>query len=176
MNVGSYHYTPGGTWRWDFLIDLINARQYKAIAEVGVVGNLGDPEHHHGMTAKFVLSHCSLDAYFLVDIRSSEALWGFLFDKPAIFMKMSSVDAARFIVDGSLDLVFIDADHSYESVKNDIIAWLPKVRVGGVICGHDYEYKIGVVQAVEEIFTDFKFDKRDYVWWREIDATARRPV
>lgn len=167
MNIGNYRYNPGGEWRWDFLIDTINERQYKAIAEIGVVGNIGAPEHHHGMTTKFVLSHCSLDVYFLVDELSSEVLWDFLFDKSAVYMKMRSVDAARFIVDGSLDLVFIDADHSYESCKEDILVWLPKVRKGGVICGHDYGWDPGVAQAVDEIFTDVKITG-NYTWWVEV--------
>jgi cephalosporin hydroxylase len=56
--------------------------------------------------------------------------------------------------DNSLDFVFIDASHDYQSVKQDIEAWLPKVRSGGIIAGHDYEPNEfpGVVQAVNEAF------------------------
>jgi cephalosporin hydroxylase len=56
---------------------------------------------------------------------------------------------------GSLQLVFIDADHSYERMIADIKAWLPKVRAGGVLCGHDYSHSghahVGVKQAVDEL-------------------------
>jgi hypothetical protein len=49
--------------------------------------------------------------------------------------------------------IYIDADHSYESVKKDIIMMLEKVKDGGFIGGHDYnEEHPGVVQAVREIF------------------------
>jgi cephalosporin hydroxylase len=55
----------------------------------------------------------------------------------------------------SLHLVFIDADHSYETVLADIKAWLPKVKAGGVLCGHDYnppgQDHAGVKQAVDEL-------------------------
>ena len=51
-----------------------------------------------------------------------------------------------------VDLVFIDADHRYEAVKADIEYWLPKVRKGGVICGHDYGTFDGVKRATNEIF------------------------
>jgi len=47
-------------------------------------------------------------------------------------------------------LIYIDADHDYQSVKNDIIAWKEKVKPGGIISGHDYHS--GVKQAVDEIY------------------------
>ena len=65
-------------------------------------------------------------------------------------MKKSSVEAAPELEDGSLDFVFIDANHSYDAVKNDIIAWAPKVRSGGVLCGHDYNSFPGVQKAVDD--------------------------
>lgn len=49
-----------------------------------------------------------------------------------------SVDASREIDDGSLDFVFIDANHSYGAVLADMDAWWPKVIPGGVFAGHDY--------------------------------------
>lgn len=54
-------------------------------------------------------------------------------------------------VDGQVDFVFIDADHSYEVVRQDIDLWLP--RTTGVICGHDYgPHFPGVRRAVDETF------------------------
>ena len=53
----------------------------------------------------------------------------------------------------SLDAVFIDADHSYESVVKDIAAWTPKVKRGGIIAGHDFCVDFsGVIRAVSEAF------------------------
>ncbi len=64
------------------------------------------------------------------------------------------VDAAKDYPDGAFDMVFIDAGHTYEEVRDDIAAWLPKVRTGGLICGHDYHHRKwpGVVRAVGEAF------------------------
>jgi hypothetical protein len=62
----------------------------------------------------------------------------------------TSVEMAATYLDNSLDFVFIDAAHDYENVKADIIAWLPKIKVGGVISGHDYQHE-PVRKAVYEI-------------------------
>lgn len=55
-------------------------------------------------------------------------------------MPMASVEAADYIAKSvqQLDFVYLDADHSYESVRADISAWWPIVRRGGVLAGHDY--------------------------------------
>ena len=54
------------------------------------------------------------------------------------FLKMTSLEAAAKVPDGSLDFVYIDANHSEPYVSQDIEAWTPKVRKGGIVCGDDY--------------------------------------
>lgn len=66
-------------------------------------------------------------------------------------LRMESAKAATEFEDGSVDFVFIDANHSYEHVKADIEAWRPKVRTGGLLSGHDYGEPCGVKQAVDEL-------------------------
>ena len=64
-----------------------------------------------------------------------------------------SADAAKGFPDGSVDLVFVDADHSYDGVQRDVSAWWPKVKFKGQMLGHDYGRKeYGVTEAVHEIF------------------------
>jgi predicted O-methyltransferase YrrM len=74
--------------------------------------------------------------------------------------------------DYSLDFVFIDADHTYESVLKDIYAWYTKVRTGGILSGHDYSSWSGVKMAVDK-FTkenDYKLQKfKGDVWFIEIN-------
>jgi predicted O-methyltransferase YrrM len=60
--------------------------------------------------------------------------------------------ASEHFPDRSVDLVFLDADHSYESVRRDLLAWFPKVAQNGVLCGHDYTTRPGVRRAVDEMF------------------------
>ena len=67
-------------------------------------------------------------------------------------IKKPSIDAVNDFPDKYFDLVYIDANHSYKSVKQDIIAWMPKVKEGGILAGHDYPIFEGVKQAVDEIF------------------------
>ena len=60
--------------------------------------------------------------------------------KPWTEMRMTSLEAAaHFAKDGTrFDFVFLDGDHFYEAVKADVEAWLPLIRPGGVLAGHDY--------------------------------------
>tara|TARA_R110002050_G_scaffold87687_1_gene185645 strand:- start:4941 stop:5525 length:585 start_codon:yes stop_codon:yes gene_type:complete len=73
-------------------------------------------------------------------------------------IKSCSWDAASKFENQSVDFLFIDADHSYESVIKDITAWMPKMKFpsatspGGIISGHDYYNPCGVKQAVDESF------------------------
>jgi cephalosporin hydroxylase len=68
-------------------------------------------------------------------------------------IEATSVQASRQFDDETLDFVFIDADHEYESVKADIAAWWPKVKPGGILAGHDFAPEFpGVKQAVIERF------------------------
>ena len=64
-----------------------------------------------------------------------------------------SAEAAKQVKDGSLFMAFLDASHLYPAVKKDIPAWLPKVKNGGYLCGHDYASPHeGVIRAVNEAF------------------------
>lgn len=53
----------------------------------------------------------------------------------AIF-RMPSAEAERFIPE--VDFVWVDGNHAYEYVKSDLEFYWPKVKPGGLLCGHDY--------------------------------------
>ncbi len=63
--------------------------------------------------------------------------------------------------DNYLDLIYIDADHSYEGVKRDLEASIHKVKKYGWICGHDYE--INLKKASDDYYTKYKFGVREAV-------------
>jgi hypothetical protein len=80
-------------------------------------------------------------------------------------LKRPSVKAAEVVLDGSLDAVLIDALHTYHACKEDILAWIPKLRKGGLMIGDDYsEWFPGVQVAVEEIF-GANHRVMDQTWW-----------
>lgn len=60
-------------------------------------------------------------------------------DNPAVcFRRALSVEASVKTPDGSLDFIYIDANHSYDGCLSDLKAWYPKLRDGGVMAGHDW--------------------------------------
>jgi predicted O-methyltransferase YrrM len=86
-----------------------------------------------------------------------------------IIMRQNSIDAAKRVEDGSLDFAFIDGNHAYGFVKEDTLAWTPKVKIGGIICGDDYNPRkknYGVIEAVNELFPDkFNVHRKSRVWY-----------
>lgn len=71
-----------------------------------------------------------------------------------------SVDGAKALA-GPADFVFIDADHTHDSLLADLRAWWPLVRVGGVIAGHDHTPNFpGIESACREFFGADSYDVR----------------
>jgi len=69
-----------------------------------------------------------------------------------------SISASKRFKNQSLDFVYIDARHDYKHALEDINLWLPKVRIGGILAGHDFlegtwaNTTFGVKKAVLELF------------------------
>lgn len=80
-------------------------------------------------------------------------------------LRSDSVRAAATLraIGVTADCVFIDGRHDYESVREDIAAWLPLVRTGGVLCGHDYGVRDGVTCAVDEAL-DAHVARKTTIW------------
>jgi predicted O-methyltransferase YrrM len=152
--------TPFGSMNYNVLANLLkslNIVQYGAAAEVGVL--YGDTSFHL-LNEIPHLNLYPIDPYLPYDEPDRTLLHMTKFESDAkrklsifgsrsILMKQTSVDAAPAITDASLDFVFIDAQHTYEAMKEDIATWVPKVRQGGLITGHDYRWD-GVNRAVNE--------------------------
>jgi len=90
-----------------------------------------------------------------------------------MFLICLSTEAAPFFADESLDFVFIDASHFYTTVKVDLECWVPKVKQGGLLVGHDYNSardkrgKWGVKRAVNEYAAEHGYvvqEHGDHIW------------
>ena len=173
--------------RWQkhlgLLIKFINDNNMEIIAEVGV---------EKGGQTRYLLKLCpDIKEYWAIDqwivvsdlVHGKNALernkldWFNLYQKVCQLMihfkqlrvlRMTSLEASKVFPDKYFDFVYIDAEHSYDAVVNDIAAWLPKVKIGGYLGGHDYNLK-SVKKAVWHQFGDPSVDDRyglldRYVW------------
>lgn len=91
--------------------------------------------------------------------------------RPRVLLTSDSIAASKWVADGTLDLVFLDGDHSYDGVKADLLAWAPKLKRGGILSGHDYNSDFPeVVQAVRE-FLASALDGKNMRLWAASDST-----
>jgi len=85
---------------------------------------------------------------------------------------LSSVEAARTFENRSLDFVFIDGSHVYSDVRDDIVAWLPKIRSGKTIAGHDVD-RTAVLSAVQELLPCSEVQIIGSTWRFRVDKIER---
>lgn len=94
----------------------------------------------------------------------------------ARILRMGSIEASQLISNNSVDLVFIDAIHTYDHCKQDILAWLPKIKPGGMISGDDYcptNNPRDVARAVKELLgVPNTVTPSSKVWFRVVN----RPI
>ena len=84
-------------------------------------------------------------------------------------LRERSVQAAKMFDDGSLDFVYLDGNHAPEAIREDMAAWLPKVKKGGIFCGDDFQAP-AVCRTVAKLA--LKEKKQMYVrsnYWRFYD-------
>lgn len=81
--------------------------------------------------------------------------------------------AAQFFADGSLDWIYLDANHESTHVLQDLAAWVPKVKVGGIIAGHDYLDGMLPIRGVATVF-GVKRAVSEYFVGLEVRSTRER--
>jgi predicted O-methyltransferase YrrM len=120
-----------------------------------------DPYRSFSKTAYCDRSNLEQEEFERVYARAQENL-GRYKDRSLIVRK-TSVDGAKDFPDGSLDFVYLDGNHSFEAVKEDIAAWYPKIKAGGLLAGHDYvedgitlHGDFGVRKAVAEFSAQYQ--------------------
>jgi predicted O-methyltransferase YrrM len=123
------------------------------IAEVG---------SYAGVSSEVLALHCK--KLYCIDTWEDWNHDGIIFQAMELFDKMKSLyshvdklhmrgdEAVSMFPDEHFDLVYIDASHWYDDVINDINTWLPKIKNGGYLTGHDYIEGIDVLYAVNNYF------------------------
>jgi len=143
-----------GKWRWEYIGELCVAHNLRRGAELGV---------KEGRFTSYLMAHIPDMSMVCVDLWDSSVDTGDLEEEggetydqfpmehfyqrfartmdglPVTIHRMRTTDAAPLVEDGSLDFVFIDADHTEPAVRADINAWRQKIRPGGLLCGHDID-------------------------------------
>jgi len=84
-----------------------------------------------------------------------------------IIVKKLSMDAVKDFADNSLDFVYIDAAHDFKNVTDDVCEWAKKVRVGGIVFGHDYksQSKRPYVRDVKYVIPSYCYAKGIRPWF-----------
>lgn len=176
------------------LVDIIKEKRPEKMAEIGVfearsarwiLRQCGDIIKEYWGVDKYNTTWIAKGKTF-THPKQTEEKWHEMYKRACRYMpffpqfrmlRMDSKEAAdlfpkRFFPEGYFDFVYIDADHTYEMVKRDIEIWLPLIKKGGMIGGHDYGFPDevvrwgGVQKAVDEKFgvDNIKVYKRQGVW------------
>jgi hypothetical protein len=157
------------TYYYGVLSKVINENNYKIVAEVGI---------GYGTHAKHILKNTNIDRLYLIDpvkeyehdyfsrdIMKCEANtagnnFNELFEliqtelspmkEKVTFLRKESIFVTNEeINNGSLDCAFIDANHEYKYVLEDLLFWWDKIKIGGQMLGDDY-YMDDVAKAVQD--------------------------
>jgi len=172
--------------RWDCLAELLKDNNHKIGAEIGVWK--GDFTYNiFELLPSIEMLYC-VDPWIMYDdYKKSLQSNNFIkadyenifknfkkrmkkFEDRITIIRSMSEEALKIIPDRYLDFIFIDANHSYEYAKQDIINWSPKVKKGGLLSGHDYgrnKYSdIEVTKAVDELIPNVKkgYNGVWYIW------------
>lgn len=122
------------------LVEVGSWEGFSAMAIGAAIGKLGGHlyciDHWKGSVGTELLEEAKAKDIYKIFESNIKALGLWEYVTP---MVMDSLTASKEFEDGSVDFLFLDGDHRYEPFKEDLKAWLPKMKEGGLICGHDAE-------------------------------------
>jgi len=164
------------TARWEYLIELADDFGWKRGAELGVWYGATFFKLLESLRNLYLIgvdswmesdkfTHHKNQAVNMIEVNSRRLSYA----GRSEILNMTTEEAAREIPNSSLDFVFIDASHDYNSVFADITNWMPKVKPYGFLVGHDYEWPT-VDAAVNDLLSNVHSYKAgsDYMWaWRK---------
>jgi len=177
--------------RYDVVFNLIKNIKNPVGAEIGVmdgVFSINMLEMKRDLKLFSIDPYTMFNPYYRVDKTGakqhgfkSQKEWDDLYEQikikferygnRSVLLRGTSISSSKIVEDESLDFVFIDANHLYKYVKEDILTWIKKIKTGGIISGHDYNKKdehliLNVCKAVDEIFDKNELNfGADNCWW-----------
>lgn len=158
-----------GVWRGETSFELLSKRPllHLFLIDPWMAGEPGTDWYESGSTMP---SRPQAD-YDYAYKRAMNRLAYFEVDNRFLVKREPSLEAVKSMADGCFDFIFLDGDHSYETVKKEIQVYLPKVKAGGWIGGHDYGNRCGQVkEAVDEAFTDGKLQiGSGHTWFYKVN-------
>lgn len=141
------------SWRLQDAVELSKGLDLLPAQAVGL--ELGT---HRGASATFITQYTGMWLFSIDRDLQEETIANLSRQNIALIIGETSEIAKRWFM--PVDFLFIDADHSYEAVKQDIAFYAPFLKKGGIIAGHDYSLPAtGVKQAVDEAMTPQKWKK-----------------
>lgn len=134
--------------REEVLVEMLNAKESKVGVEIGVFkgefsknllsgwgGRLYMVDPWRALGSDYIDSsnHKHHSSIFQDAMNSIEG-----YENRAIMIRALSEEAVDLFEDNSLDFVYVDGNHGYSHVKQDLELWWPKLKSGGIMSGHDY--------------------------------------
>lgn len=157
----NFHYVEVGTWKGKsaayLAVEIFNSKKQ---IKFDCVDTWEGSEEHTDSSSPFfeplLLEKDGLYNHFLQNIAPVRNIINNIHRLP-------SLSASCLYSDNTLDCVFIDAAHDYQSVCNDINSWLPKLRRGGILAGHDISYQ-PIREALKDTLISDYTDIGEDVW------------
>lgn len=154
---------------------LLNREQLLSKMKVhGVVAEIGVDE---GKFSQLIHKKANPQKFHLIDMWGSDRFHDGKFDAVKSYFseeidedsvmihKSMSTKAVDDFEDGYFDWIYIDTDHSYETTRDELQLYAPKMKPGGIMAGHDYRmgnwvsmYRYGVIEAVHEFCVKFNWE------------------
>ena len=159
--VIQYNWTQYG-YDGDMKICEIGSRQGSSTALLGLYaklynGKVYSYDNYNSDSLGIVGNYLNIREIFLKHIKNLQ-LENYIEQFP-----ISSEEGVKNITDESIDFLFIDGNHLYKNIKEDIELWFPKIKNGGIICGHDCELIANSFQ-IDTIKASIGLKNCKYTW------------
>lgn len=152
-------------YRWDILSEYILINKFSSFVEIGTAAGLNIRNVLSIIGNNYPIKIWCIDPYVPYGKDSNgtpgavksnfKSMKNTIFkDNRVTHIRDFSLNVVKSFKNNSVDIIFIDANHTKEMVYKDIISWCPKVKAGGILAGHDYRKNTKRVKGAVDQFVD----------------------